>query len=929
VASRLLTLALALSGLAFVALTVGSSLVGSTSFYGGGNLLNSKPWSSTGEDRITVTNNSIGDTIDYFIPGRSQMVDRVHAGDLPGWNSLQGAGAALGAIPSYGLLPPTGWSWWILPHSLAPGWEKLTVLLLATAGTALFLRRLGVGGHAAWLGGMIYAGSGFMIAWTNWPQAGVAAMLPWLLWSAERALQLRSWRAQIPVALTVAFLLLGGFPAVAGLGLYAAGGYVLVRVCLRDGHAGRRARAALADVGRLSVALVTGFLLAGIQLAAFLYTLLDLDTDYRADAFSRMVPLRMALTAVFPNAWGTRAGGPFFIGTNPIEANAYFGAAAAVLVGVALLLRPGRGVLRGARAYFVGVALVGGLLIYVQGGPLELFGALPVFSGNPIGRLVSVVLLAAAVLAGIGFDAVLRRPVGTSWWSLARLTTGLAVMVTTVVVLGRWIDAQTTDRLAHGPQEDLLRLAVTAAAVTAGAVLLAYLRLPWRGALLALVPVAVVVQGISAATPMWAQVDRSAFYPTTPVHEYLLEHQGHDRIAVTGATMVNGSTAYYGLRSATGHVFSPPRFNQLLHVACLACRLSPTYWVLPGSTDLRQWRSPLLDRMGVRYLTADPGIEVPGRSEDIVVGDQDVVLPTAGEQPLTVGVPAGPLRGFRLAYRSGPAELSPGHLVATVRNEDGEVLASTRRMIEATDPAVPLFVPVAGEELPADGMHTVEFSWDGPSEPPVLAGDANGLPSLTVIRPVDDGLRVAYAQEAVVWERLSALPRIRWAGETEVIQGDRLRILTVARLGVPPDTVVLEREGERVDGAPAEVEVLEDSGDVVRARVDAEGAGHLVLADNVQTDWTVTVDGEPAPIVPADHAFGAVHLPAGVSEVTFSYAPRGATAGLVASGVGVVVLLLMAAPPAWWRRLRRNRAVMADEQPPTTAEETPRPAPVG
>jgi hypothetical protein len=128
----------------------------------------------------------------------------------------------------------------------------------------------------------------------------------------------------------------------------------------------------------------------------------------------------------------------------------------------------------------------------------------------------------------------------------------------------------------------------------------------------------------------------------------------------------------------------------------------------------------------------------------------------------------------------------------------------------------------------------------------------------------------------------------------------------VANDPIPADTVVLDAEAEPADGAPADVEVLEDSGDVVRARVDAEGAGYLVLADAVQSDWTVTVDGTEAEIVDADHAFGAVHVPAGVHEVSYAYTPRGGTEGVAASGVGLAALALMALPPSWARRTRRD-----------------------
>jgi uncharacterized membrane protein YfhO len=86
--------------------------------------------------------------------------------------------------------------------------------------------------------------------------------------------------------------------------------------------------------------------------------------------------------------------------------------------------------------------------------------------------------------------------------------------------------------------------------------------------------------------------------------------------------------------------------------------------------------------------------------------------------------------------------------------------------------------------------------------------------------------------------------------------------------------------------------------------VDADGAGYLVVAESVQVDWTATVDGVEAEIVDADHAFGAVHVPPGRHEITFAYTPRGATAGLVASSVGVLLVALAVLPVRLRRRAR-------------------------
>jgi hypothetical protein len=213
-----------------------------------------------------------------------------------------------------------------------------------------------------------------------------------------------------------------------------------------------------------------------------------------------------------------------------------------------------------------------------------------------------------------------------------------------------------------------------------------------------------------------------------------------------------------------------------------------------------------------------------------------------------------------------------------------------------------LTIPLTGESFPRGGAYTVELSWVGAGDPPRVAADASGRPALSVIRPEDDGLRIVHAEGAVIWERLDVIPRIHWASATEVIPSARDRIDAMASGDTPGDTVILDRPGGPADGRPATLDVLEDSGDRVRVRVDAEGAGYLVLAESVQVDWTATVDGSEAEIVDADHAFGAVRVPPGEHEITLAYTPRGATAGLLASGFGGFLVLLLAVLPLRPRR---------------------------
>jgi hypothetical protein len=907
--SRLLTASMVAAAVLFIAVTLGTSLIGRTAFYGGGVLLNNPPWIVDDYRPIATDNIYVGDTLDFFIPGRAQMVDRLRDGDLPGWDARQGGGSELGSVPSYGLLAPTALAWWLLPPGLAPGWERLTILIVAAAGTALFLRRVSLGRHASWLAGMVYAGTGFMIAWTNWPQSAVAAMLPWLFWSVERSLQLQTLRSVVPVALAVAALLFGGFPAVTGWGIYAAAGYVLMRILLKArGEEAGRWREAAAQVSRLSMGLLLGVGLAAVQLAVFAVQFLDLDTSYRAGGFYAVQPLRMALTSLFPNTWGIN-GGVFYTETNPIEANAYFGAAAAVLCVLAIAARPHFSVVRGARTYFAGVAFLCAFLVYVQAPFTDWIGELPVFSGNAIGRLVTVLLLSAAFLSGFGADAVLRPHAGGRSWmrrlALITLTGGFGLLVVLLAFFVRgevtpWLD---TPQLADLPISAWLAVAVASTGV---AVLIVFLH-QWRPWLAAwgflIVPFLVVAQGIIAAAPVWEQVDAERFYPVTDMHDYLSEHIGRDRMVTTGTTMLTGTPAYYGLRSATGHVFFSEPYSELINRIAPGGRQSATYWKLPSGLDMALWQSPGLDRLAARYLVADSETAVPGEPIPVVSGTSENEISRA---PIEVALPAGPLRGIVLQMVRGPAEPSGGFIVVDVVSPDGETVASTRRLVEYPRGATPLPTAIAGEDL-RGGPWRLRLSWEGDSAPPVVIADAAGVPVMSVIKPADDGLRLVSDDNGAVWERTSSLPRIRWASDHLVIEDAAARVDTVAHSDIDSDTVVLSESGAATDGRSARIEVREDSGDTVAVDVDAGGAGYLVLADSIQDDWSVAVDGEPAIIVDADHAFGAVHLPEGSHEVVFTYTPRGQDLGIALSVASLAVLTLMALPARTWRAVGRRR----------------------
>ncbi|MGH7896172.1 MAG: hypothetical protein ACREQL_15995, partial [Candidatus Binatia bacterium] len=104
-------------------------------------------------------------------------------------------------------------------------------------------------------------------------------------------------------------------------------------------------------------------------------------------------------------------------------------------------------------------------------------------------------------------------------------------------------------------------------------------------------------------------------------------------------------------------------------------------------------------------------------------------------------------------------------------------------------------------------------------------------------------------------------------------------------------------------------------GEAAHIAVDGEGAvevdatlaraGLVVLADAFYPGWRATVDGTPGRILPTNHLFRGVPVPAGVHRVRFEYRPTSVVLGAVASvaGWGAIALLALRArrrayPPA-------------------------------
>jgi len=145
-----------------------------------------------------------------FVPWLRFARAELAAGRLPLWNPHQDGGVPLLANGQSALASPLVWP--VLALGPENGWNLslLLRLLLAGAGTYLWLRSLGRSPPAAGLGAVMFALSGPFVAWLGHPHTLTAAAAPLLLCAIERARTTGSVRAHAGVAAATLLVLVGG-----------------------------------------------------------------------------------------------------------------------------------------------------------------------------------------------------------------------------------------------------------------------------------------------------------------------------------------------------------------------------------------------------------------------------------------------------------------------------------------------------------------------------------------------------------------------------------------------------------------------------------------------------------------------------------------------------------------------------------------------
>jgi hypothetical protein len=381
------------------------------------------PWASErpADIRAFGSNYELVDSAVQFQPWFEYTRERLP--DVPLWNPQIGLGRPFLANAQSAPLSPFSWPAYVLPFWWSLGLIGVLKAFASAFGTYLLARALGGRFAGSLLAGLVYAFCLYLLVWESWPQTNVWATAPWVLLLTDRVIRRPGPLAAAGLALVVALQFFGGHPESSFHLLATSAAFFVFRLVVL-----RRAGELPALRGPLiafAAGAAGGAALAAVTLIPFLELLLrSSDVEVREGFAEIALPKKYLLGFALYDYWGRAT--HTAVGAFAQERALYAGALTLVLAAAALIVRP--------TLQRVGFALFCLFLLAVVLGvpPVpEIARHIPIVkTGNHL-RVVFILMLFLALLAGSGLDELTERvPARRNWvLALAAVLLGLPMLI--------------------------------------------------------------------------------------------------------------------------------------------------------------------------------------------------------------------------------------------------------------------------------------------------------------------------------------------------------------------------------------------------------------------------------------------------------------------------------------------------------------------
>lgn len=524
------------------------------------------PWAVAapeGLSKYTVSRYEMQDVIFQMAPWAHQVRESWKDLQPPLWNGFAGTGYPLLANMQSAALSPVRLLALPLPLGYAMAAEAAMKMLIAVTFTFLYLRRR-YDELPSVIGAIAFGLGSFVIAWIHWPHSTVAVFLPAVAYAIDLLAEARTFGRIVFAAMLGPMIVFGGHPATAVHVVFYAvlfAAWVIV-VEMRQGR--WRMIATLVAVSIMAAFLAAPVLLPFVDGMSESVRYKDLklrphDEGTPYSDFNSLMPL------VQPRYGGQNETICGFAGL--LGLGAWFG-----LLVRAIVKRDWRS---RETFYLLAFALTFAIIDDWQ------------YVAAPFRELMEMALNSRLRLV-IGFLAAVQ-----------------------------------TAALVHHMRQDRVALG---SAIAGGFAVLLFVSFRAKPELLPLIPsVAVLIVaatrirmliGAAIVIELWLAMHHTIpikpvreLYPKTPLIETLLRERGNQvyRIAGVEGTLFPNTQAIFGLEDARVHdATSSMRYAEAIQAAM-------PYDPIEYYPKFKDPQSPLLDTLNVKWLVADPGVNVGGR----------------------------------------------------------------------------------------------------------------------------------------------------------------------------------------------------------------------------------------------------------------------------------------------------------------------------
>ena len=798
----------------------------------------------------------------YFYPKRSLVVEAIRHFQIPYWTSMASCGEpVLGAYLS-AVFYPLSAVYYVLPMPYSLAWFLVLHTVISGAGAYYMLRAWRVGRSGAAFGAFAWAFSpafASVLVYASWYTS--LAWLPWCLLFAKRITGGAMCRGFAWLSITFAMAVLAAQPepvifAAVVVVAYAAWDMAAkARKKLRPGWW----RPAAVTVG----ALLTGALLAGVQLVPFVHTLSystrsgGLSAD-EATAWSS-VPKNLVQT-ILPRFYTKRGlGGIHWAGQDWL-ASVYLGVLVVVLAAwTVFALR------RRRNLFFALGATVFWVLSFGARTPVwrVLFHVLPgvSFIRYPM-KFYLPAAFAMAILAGFAandFEAAVRKGRLRAAKELLAVILALAVLfAVSAWAMGTWREALfakvTPTELLVGGERALAEAN------------LSYDATEWSFARSA---GQLVIAAGALAVVLFVRRKRL--------------RRPYGAAALVAALLVDVGLFGAHLNPAAGrslYAEKPANVDKVPH-GLYQSRLLMTAYM---DTELRHSHlDPIRDiRFLKDYVEATEGTRFASPEEFLRWLDRTSAPRFSSLERLDYWLRTGDTTQFT-------TELEYEHLKEAFC-PNWNVLYDVP-MVNGFEPMMPkwhgeLMRNAWGHSLPVARLFLLARMW-GTS---VVIDGHEGLPGYAFYPMKPEGARVRLVERFEPVADADAVAAVL-SGDGDLVE----RIILTPKDAAAAGAFLGRGDAQaRPDESPGTARVVADTGNAAAVEVEAKRRALLFMADSFFPNFAARVDGRPAPLWRANYGYRAVPVEAGRHTVEFVWRPYDFYAGLVVTGTGAVLLCVAA-----------------------------------